>query len=620
MSRMKMDNLQLTIDLKVIDTLREQFPQEGFYNNVSLKLIGRFGDDDIRFLSGYSSECYIDEDTAEVLYYPQGVRWKTIDLDLSEVNPEDLIIRSLDRITALRSIILPKDYKNVELNCYFGEANKTVLSLAVSEGTKSIASKSFNGWKTLKIVSFPSTLEEIAPEAFVGCSSLQSFDFPEGSEHFMICDNVLFSPDKSILIAFPPGMRIEKYEIPKGTTLIAERAFKQNPYIKEIIIPASVVRVQDYAFEDCASLEKIEVDLTNPVYFSRHGILLEKGIPVLVPYQDIYFNERRNKMLCVPAAIDRSKLTIKKALLAAKCFSGCKNIKAINYDCGDYSHRIDGAFDNCPEVEEISLTNVEVLPRLIDCQKLKKLNIEGDFVGRLDYSIVRNDELVEVNIKNCSEYNTNEGVVFNKDHELIFYPPAKEDEKYEIPKDTISIASGVFAFNPYLRTVILPSSFDLVKLKKKWYIDDELNDCQRFVYHSFCGTDIEIRLDGEIVSPSPRVERTKHKGRKKKYEIKGVIVGTYDQKTIPIKLSLYDDELEQIKALIKDCKCNDLRTVIKDDFPTIYDQINGELASAAYNYYKKEYLDNFSGSPDDESGDIELTGEEYSCPIPEDWK
>lgn len=615
-----MKDLQLTIDLNIIDTLRDKFPQDEFYNHVSLKLIGRLGDEDIRFLSGYSSFYDIDENTYDIIYHQEKLRWNTLDLDLSEVDPEDLKTRSLIEIKA-GSIILPKGYEGNDFCYYFRETNNSISSLEVSEGTKGIAKNSFNGWEMLKNVKLPSTLEEIAPEAFVDCHSLSSFDFPKGSEHFAICDNVLFSPDKTILIAFPPGLRIDRYEIPKGTTLVAERAFKQNPYIKEITIPASVVRIQDYAFENCANLEKIEVDSANPLYYSRHGILLEKDVPVLVPYQDIYFYERRNKILCVPSAIARTNLTIRKALLTAKCFSGCKNIKTISYDCGDYSHRIDGAFDNCQEVEEINLNNVEVLPRLIDCQKLKKLNIEGNFVGRLDYSIVRNDELVEVNIKNCSDFYSNEGVVYNKDHELIYYPPAKEDKKYEAPKDTISIASGVFAFNPYLRTVILPSSFDLVKLKKKWYIDDDSNDDQSFVYHLLCGTDVEIRLEGDTTSISPKVKRAKHKGRKKNYKVDGIIVGTYDQETISIKLSLYDDELEQIKTLIKQSTdCNDLRTIIKEDFPELYDQIDSELASAAYKYYEKEYIDYYAESPDDKPGDIELTGEEYSCPIPEDWK
>lgn len=616
-----MDDIQLVIETKVIDTLREQFPQDRFYNHVSLKLIGEIGNEDIRFLSGYSDYYDVDPDTEKIIYYPERLRWNSLDLDLSEINPEDLEISSLHEIKKLRTLILPKDFEGDKWCCYFGETNNNISSLAISEGTKTIAKNSFNGWEFLKNVRLPRTLEKIAPEAFVGCSSLQSFDFPEGTDRFTLCDGVLFSPDKTILIAFPPGLRIEKYEIPSGATLIAEKAFKQNPYIKEIVIPASVVRIQDYAFENCASLEKIEVDSANPVYFSYEGILYEKNVPFFVSYFDMYFSERRYKILCVPAAIGFTKFTIKKALLASNCFSGCKNIKAISCDFGDYySHRIDGAFDNCQEVEEINLKNVEVLPRLIDCQKLKKLTIEGEIGGSLNDSIGRNKELKEVNISKSREYHTINGVVFNKNHELIFYPPAKEEVKYVVPQNTLAINDGVFTSNPYLRTVVLPASFNLSKLKKEWHIDGDSDNGQSFIYHSCRGNDIEIRLEEVKASPSPQAKKVKHKGRKKKYEVKGIVIGTYEQETVPIKISLYDDELEQIKSLIKNSKCDDLRAVIKEDFPELYDQINNELASEAYKYYQKEYMDYFSEGPDDEPGDIELTGEEYSCPIPEEWK
>jgi hypothetical protein len=370
---MQKKDLQLT--LNICDNLSEQFPQGELYNHVSLTLTGKLYDNDFRFLSGYSDYYELADDiTGEIRYFQVGVRWNTIDLDLSGIDPERCYISKLNEIKGLKNIIFPIGYQATGLKLS-GKEN-TMQSLVVSEGTTEIDKESFIRWVSLTDVHFPKSLERIAPEAFVGCSSLQSFDFPEGTDHFMICDGVLFSTDKTILIAFPPGLNIEKYEIPQGTTLIAERAFKQNPYIKELVIPASVVRIQDYAFENCASLEKIEVDSANPVYYSRYGILYEKNIPVLVPYFDMLLNEHRNKMLCVPAAIGFTKLSIRNDLLAANCFSGCKNIKTISYDCGDnYSHRIDGAFDNCSEIEEISLKRVEALPRLTDCPKLKKLNI-----------------------------------------------------------------------------------------------------------------------------------------------------------------------------------------------------------------------------------------------------
>ena len=106
---------------------------------------------------------------------------------------------------------------------------------------------------------------------------------------------------------------------------------------------------------------------------------------------------------------------------------------------------------------------------------------------------------------------------------------------------------------------------------------------------------------------------------KKQYVIKGKIVGTYESDTVDINISLTDSELERIKVLIKSSDSKDLRWVIQDEFPELYKQINDQLVDAAYDYYRNEYDDYYAESEDDEAGEIELTGEEYSCPIPKEW-
>ncbi len=489
---MKMDNLHLTIDLKAKDTLRGQFPQEKSSNHISLKLIGRLGDDDIRFLSGYSTDAYVDDDTGEVLYYPQKSQWKTIDLDISEVNPENLKLSDLNEIKGLRSIILPNGLEHVSWWYLLDDANINTSSLVVSEGTKTISNDSFCNWKILNNVSLPSTLTKISPDAFVGCDSLQTFNFPKGSQYFVVCDGVLFSSDKKILIAFPPALKIEKYEIPEGTSVIAERAFKQNSYLEEIVIPASVVRIQDFAFENCASLEWIGVHSENHFYYSRHGILYEKDVPALDFDHDEYSHSHLDKIICVPAALNKNELSLNNVLLAPRCFSGCRNIKSIKYE--HCFHRIDCAFDGKNDIEEISFCLISVLPNFYDCQALKKLNIIGSFSGELGRSIPSSKNLQEINLEDNEDYIIVDGVVFTRDWELIFYPPQKKDKKYNAPQKVKSIRWNAFEFNPFLRDVKLPPSFDLEKLKHEWIDAKSIDGSTDVSIETICNTNVRLSL------------------------------------------------------------------------------------------------------------------------------
>ena len=104
---------------------------------------------------------------------------------------------------------------------------------------------------------------------------------------------------------------------------------------------------------------------------------------------------------------------------------------------------------------------------------------------------------------------------------------------------------------------------------------------------------------------------------KKQYTIKGKIIGTWNEHYVDIDVELTDNELEQIKAQIKKHpECDDLRQIIEDDF--LYVTIQEKLIQAAHEYYVQEGIND--GMTREEAEDVELIGNEYSCPIPEEWK
>ena len=104
---------------------------------------------------------------------------------------------------------------------------------------------------------------------------------------------------------------------------------------------------------------------------------------------------------------------------------------------------------------------------------------------------------------------------------------------------------------------------------------------------------------------------------KKQYTIKGKIIGTWNEHYVDIDVELTDNELEQIKTQIKKHpECDDLRQIIEDDY--LYVTIQEKLIQAAHEYYVQEGIND--GMTREEAENVELIGNEYSCPIPEAWK
>lgn len=73
----------------------------------------------------------------------------------------------------------------------------------------------------------------------------------------IVIDGVTFSADKKTLIKYPVDKVGEEYVVPEGTEIIAERAFAYNYNLYNIILPTSLDKIEDYAFESCFELSSI---------------------------------------------------------------------------------------------------------------------------------------------------------------------------------------------------------------------------------------------------------------------------------------------------------------------------------------------------------------------------
>lgn len=125
------------------------------------------------------------------------------------------------------------------------------------------------------------------PSTFASCNFgsffTEKIEVSEKSPYFTSFDGVLFSKDMKELVRYPDQRKDSSYIIPATVTKIDDFAFYACKFLREITIPARMTDVCAYCFngreffsEQCDSLEKIHVAENNPYFYSQDGVLFEK--------------------------------------------------------------------------------------------------------------------------------------------------------------------------------------------------------------------------------------------------------------------------------------------------------------------------------------------------------
>lgn len=161
-------------------------------------------------------------------------------------------------------------------NCY------SLVNISLPETITTLSSSIFHGCKCLRNIHIPDTVTEIGAfafqncinieeiiipqnvsvirnEVFDGCINLKDIIVDEYNKYFVSNNGVLFSKDKSELLAYPAGKKSTTYDIPDTVKKIYRSAFARNNYLEYINIPNNVTEIGYMAFYNCRSLLTITI-------------------------------------------------------------------------------------------------------------------------------------------------------------------------------------------------------------------------------------------------------------------------------------------------------------------------------------------------------------------------
>jgi len=159
------------------------------------------------------------------------------------------------------------DCKNISESAF--RYNRYITNVTLPEGLDSIGGWAFGQCPSLKELNIPASVSYIPDGSIVYYSTaLESLTVDAENPYYMAEDNVLFTKDKTILIAYAANSAQESYSIPDKVDSIAFDALSYARNLSKIVIPTSVTKIGACAF--CC----------DPYYNIIDTIVLESSVPL----------------------------------------------------------------------------------------------------------------------------------------------------------------------------------------------------------------------------------------------------------------------------------------------------------------------------------------------------
>lgn len=129
----------------------------------------------------------------------------------------------------------------------------------IPDGIEYIVGDAFYGCPDLTAIEIPSSVNKIDKvRPFYECSALKSINVSEANSTFCSVGGVLYSKDKTILVAYPNG-KTGNFTVPNSVKTIGPCAFVSNVNIQNISLPYQLTQIGDMAFYECKNLTSINI-------------------------------------------------------------------------------------------------------------------------------------------------------------------------------------------------------------------------------------------------------------------------------------------------------------------------------------------------------------------------
>ena len=197
--------------------------------------------------------------------------------------------------SALTSIVIPNNVTYIGM--YAFEQCDHLEEVIFESGSKVDTIDGGAFYKSgITTISIPVGVKYISSGAFEGCNALTAINVNENNTCYTSLDGLLLTKDERTLVSYPAAKSPNNVIIPASVTKIDDYAFESNENITAIIIPESVTTIGELAFYECSALETViipeSVTSLGRMAFSECDHLNNVYVLPAIPsfYDDIFYD------------------------------------------------------------------------------------------------------------------------------------------------------------------------------------------------------------------------------------------------------------------------------------------------------------------------------------------
>ena len=184
--------------------------------------------------------------------------------DFEIYNDELIFYRGRDKV-----VKVPEGIKAIAAGAFWN--NIFIEEVVLPESLERLGGDCFYRCNNLKKVNIPANVRVMGNNPFAGCPKLE---INNCSRCFKLIDGVLYSADGSMLIHYTVSNSAVRFNIPQGVICIGKHSFFMCNNIKKLVIPSSVLRMENNPFSGCRQLMVVENH--SPAYHIESGIIYNK--------------------------------------------------------------------------------------------------------------------------------------------------------------------------------------------------------------------------------------------------------------------------------------------------------------------------------------------------------